>query len=159
MPTTAGTPMPDAALPGGPMNQFDWLDAGPSGAIGGAQSSALQRGTGGALTWWQQRWRRGPATIPQGQPFYLPSVPYSRGAAAFGAKFGLLPINPIGAGVYAPYKLPVIAGPGARYQHAAIWFDVQTIGTSLQINPTLPVEVVNALLATSSVGPSYATTG
>jgi hypothetical protein len=159
MPTTAGVPVSVAALPGGPLNQWDWIDVGPSGMVGGAQQSALMRGTGGALAFWQQRQIGGPQSIPQGQPMWLQSRPYSRGAGAFSPKFGNLPINPIGAGVYAPYKLPVIAGPGARYTFGAIWFDVQAIGTSLQINPTLPIETVNALIATSSVGGSYLTTG
>lgn len=159
MPTTAGIPVPAAALPAGPLNQWDWLDAGAAGVIGGAQQSALMRGTGGALAFWQQRQIGGPATAPQGQPFWLQSRPYSRGAQAFAPKFGQIPVNPIGAGVYAPYKLPVIAGPGARYAFSAIWFDVQAIPTSININPTIPLETVNALLATSYVGGSYLTTG
>lgn len=159
MPTVAGIPVAAAMLPAGPLNQWDWIDVGPSGAIGGAQPSALMRGTGGALAWWQQRQIGGPQSIPQGQPIWLQSRPYSRGAQAYAPKFGVLPINPIGAGVYAPYKLPVIAGPGARYTFGAIFFNVQAIGTSLNINPTLPIETVNALLATSHVGPSYMTTG
>jgi hypothetical protein len=142
-------------LPAGPLNQWDWVDAGPSGTLGGALQSALMRGTGGALAWWQQRQIRGDQTIPQGQPAWLQSRPYSRGAGAFAPKFGHIPVNPIGAGVYAPYKLPVIAGPGARYDFAAIWFNVQSIGTSLNISPTIPVETVNALLATSSVAAMY----
>jgi hypothetical protein len=157
MPTTAGVPI--SCLPAGPLNQWDWVDAGPSGLLGGALQSALMRGTGGALAWWQQRQVPGPPTIPQGQPFWMQSRPYSRGAGAFAPKFGHIPINPIGAGIYSPYKLPVIAGPGARYQYAAIWFDVQTIPTSIQMNPTVPIETINALLATSSVAAMYQTTG
>jgi len=157
MPTSAGTPID--MLPAGPLNQWDWIDAGPAGQLGGAQQSALMRGTGGALAFWQRRQIRGPETVAQGQPLYLQSRPYSRGAAAFAPRFGHLAYNPIGAGVYAPYKLPVIAGPGARYQFSAIWFDVQTIPTSVQINPTIPIETVNALIASSYVGGMYQTTG
>lgn len=159
MPTVAGTPVPAAMLPAGPLNQWDWVDAGPSGSLGGALQSALMRGTGGALAWWQQRQIPGPATIPQGAPFYLQSRQFSRGAGAFAPKFGTIPVNPIGAGIYAAYKLPVIAGPGARYEYAAIWFDVQTIPTSIGINPTVPIETINALVATSYVGAMYQTTG
>jgi hypothetical protein len=157
MPTTAGIPI--AALPAGPLNQWDWVDAGAAGSIGGAQQSALMRGTGGGLAWWQQRQVMGPATIPQAVPFWVQSRPYSRGADAYAPKFGTLPINPVGAGIYAPYKLPVIAGPGARYEFSAIWFDVQTTPTSLNINPTVPIETVNALIASSSVSAMYVTTG
>lgn len=157
MPTSAGVPI--TALPGGVQNQWDWVDAGAAGSVGGAQQSALMRGNPGALAWWQQRWIPQRATVPQGVPMYLQSRPYSRGAGAFSPKFGQLPINPIGAGIYAPYRLPTIAGPGARYNFGAIWFDVQSIPTSLQMGPTVPIETVNALIATSHVGGMYVTTG
>jgi hypothetical protein len=157
MPTQAGIPINAAMLPAGPLNPFDWIDSGDG--AGGVQQSSLMRGTGGALAYWQRRQIQGPQTIAQGQPVYLHSRPYSRGAGAFSPKFGVLNINPIGAGVVAPYKLPVIADPGARYQNAAIWFDVQTIPTSIAPSPTMSMDSVAALLATSSVSAMYATTG
>jgi hypothetical protein len=157
MPTTAGLPIPAAMLPAGPLNPYDWIDNGTP--MGGALQSSLMRGTGGALAYWQQRQIRGPSTVAQGFPVYLHSRPYSRGAGAFSPKFGTLNINPIGAGVPTPYKLPVIAGPGARYQLGAIWFDVQTIPTSMAPSPTMSMDSVQALLATSSVAAMYATTG
>jgi hypothetical protein len=111
------------------------------------------------FSWWQARLIPGPATIPQGVPFWLQSRPYDRGAAAFAPKFGTIAYNPIGAGVYAPYRIPTIAGPGARYAWAAIWFNVQTIPTSMQFSPTMPLESVNALLGQSTVAATYLTTG
>lgn len=156
MPTTAGIAIPAAMLPAGPLNQFDWLDSGNGG---GVLQSSLMRGTGGALTYWQRRQIQGPATVMQQGPVYLHSRPYSRGAGAFSPKFGTLNYNPIGAGVPSPYKLPVMAGPGARYQLGAIWFDVQTIPTSIAPSPTMSMDSVAALLATSSVSAMYATTG
>lgn len=156
MPTAAAQAIPSAMLPGGPLNQFDWVDTG--GQIGATQSS-LMRGTGGALAYWQRRQIQGPQTIAQGQPVYFTSRPFSRGAGAHAPKFGALAVNPIGAGVPVPYKLPVIAGPGARYEFAAIWFDVQTIPTSIAPSPTMSMDSVAALLATSSVSAMYATTG
>jgi hypothetical protein len=157
MPTQAGIPIPAAMLPAGPLNQYDWLDNGHP--EGGAMQGPLMRGTGGALAYWQRRQIQGPSTIGQGFPVYLTSRPYSRGAGAHAPKFGVLNINPIGAGVATPYKLPVIAGPGARYQLGAIWFDVQTIPTSMAPSPTMSMDSVQALLATSSVAAMYATTG
>jgi hypothetical protein len=159
MPTAAGQAIPAAMLPGGPLNQFDWIDAGNSGSIGGALQSSLMRGTGGALAFWQKRQIRGPETTPFAGPIYLTSRPYSRGAGAHAPKFGQIAYNPIGAGVPAPYRLPTIAGPGARYEFAAIWFDVQTIPTSIAPSPTMSMDSVAALLATSSVSAMYATTG
>ena len=158
MPTAAPIPIPAAMLPAGPLNPFDWVDIGGSEPNGAIQSS-LMRGTGGALAPWQQRQIRGPATVGQPVPVYFTSRPYSRGAGAHAPKFGVLNINPIGAGVVTPYKLPVIAGPGARYQFGAIWFDVQTIPTSIAPSPTMSMDSVAALLATSSVSAMYATTG
>jgi hypothetical protein len=157
MPTQAAQAIPAAMLPAGPLNQFDWMDAG--GAMPGAQQSALMRGTGGALAYWQRRQIPGPATIAQGFPVYMHSRGFSRGAGAFSPKFGTLNVNPIGAGVVTPYKLPVIAGPGARYQFGAIWFDVQTVPTSVQASPTMSMNSLDALIATSSVSAMYATTG
>ena len=150
--------VPGQLLPGGELNPFNWLDISGSEAMG-VQQSAVMRGQPPFASAYQQRQQRGPATIPQPTPIWLTSRPYSRGAAAHAPKFGSLPISPIGAGVYAPYRIPTIAGPGARYTAAAIWFDVQSIPTSLNINPTVPVETLNALLATSYVGGSYLTTG
>ena len=159
MPTAAPQAIPAAMLPAGPLNQFDWIDAGDPGSIGGALQSSLMRGNPGAMAYWQRRQIGGPQTTAQGFPVYLTSRPYSRGAAAHAPKFGQLAYNPIGAGVVTPYKLPVIAGPGARYEFAAIWFDVQTIPTSIAPSPTMSMDSVAALLATSNVAAMYATTG
>ena len=158
MPTQGALPIPAAMLPAGPLAPFDWLSISGNEFLG-AQQSALMRGSGGALTYWQRRQIQGPATIAQGQPVYLQSRPYDRGAGAFSPKFGILNINPIGAGIYSPYKLPVSGGPAARYEAAAIWFDVQTIPTSIPPSPTMSMDSVNALLAMSSVSAMYATTG
>ena len=73
MPTNAGVPI--TALPAGAQNQWDWVDAGAAGSVGGAQQSALMRGNPGALSWWMQRWIPQQATVPQGVPMYLQSRP------------------------------------------------------------------------------------
>lgn len=168
MPTVAGTrvaplapgrTMQPVGTLGSPNNPVDWIDAGSPSTIDGAMQTPLMRGTGGALAWWQRRQQVSTPTYPQGAPFYLQSRPYSRGAGAYAPKFGTLNINPIGAGVYAPYRLPTIAGPGARYVFGAIFFDVQAVPTTLRMSPTMPKESVQALLATSHVGAMYATTG
>ena len=52
-----------------------------------------------------------------------------------------------------------IAGPGARYQLGAIWFDVQTIPTTIRMSPTMPIQSLDALLSVSHVSAMYATTG
>jgi hypothetical protein len=158
MPTAAPIAIPAAMLPGGPLNQYDWGSIHHDEAQGYQQSAAM-RGTGGALTFWQRRQIAGPSTIAQGQPAWLQSRPYSRGAGAYSPKFGVINYNPIGAGVYSPYKLPVIAGPGARYQLGAIWFDVQSVPTTMRMSPTMSMASVDALLSTSYVAAMYATTG
>jgi hypothetical protein len=135
----------------------DWVD-GAQTQLGIEPDSAM-RGQPAPLAWWQRRPRLGPETTPQPVPVWLQSRPYSRGAQAYSPQFGVLPYNPIGAGIFAPYRIPTIAGPGARYQYAAIWFDVQSIPTSIVINPTIPIATMDALIATARVGPSYRTTG
>lgn len=153
-------PHPEEYSPGyiGQNHPVNWVDWAGSEQMGVSPQAAM-RGHPPALSWWMQRTGPRVATPPQGTPVWLQSRPYDRGAAAYAPKFGTIPVNPIGAGIYAPYKLPVIAGPGARYQFGAIWFDVQSIPTTMRFNPTVPVETVNALLASSHVGPSYLTTG
>jgi hypothetical protein len=160
MPTAQGQQVPACYLPGGPLNQFDFLSLGGNEAAGIAQE-AVMRGTPGAMAGYQRRpaQTRGPSTMPQGGPFYIQSRPYSRGAEAYSPKFGVLNINPIGAGVVAPYRLPTIAGPGARYQFAAIWFNVQSVPTTIHMSPTMTMDSVDALLATSTVAAMYPTTG
>ena len=158
MPTAPAQAIPAAMLPAGPLNQYDWIDSGGQ-EVNGALQSSLMRGTGGALAYWQRRQIQGPQTIPFGGPVYLHSRPFSRGAGAYAPKFGTLNTNPIGAGVPAPYRLPTIAGPGARYEFAAIWFNVQAIPTTLPMSPTMSMDSVAALLASSSVAAMYPTTG
>jgi hypothetical protein len=158
MPTQAALPIPAAMLPGGPLNQFDWLSLGGSEPSGIAQG-AVMRGHPGAESYYQRRQIPGPSTIAQGQPLWLQSRPYDRGAGAFSPKFGVINYNPIGAGIYAPYKLPVSGGPAARYEMAAIWFDVQTVPTSVYASPSMSMESLDALIATSSVAAMYPTTG
>jgi hypothetical protein len=156
MPTATGIPIgPPQTARGGLQNPYDWISSNQN-EISGPQQSALMRGQPVPLAWWQMRSAPGPAApMMQPVPFYLTSTPYSRGADAHAPQFGKVIYNPIGAGVVAPYRLPSIAGPGARYMFSAIWFDVQTIPTSMQINPSVPIETVNALIATSSVAGMY----
>lgn len=162
MPMHPGIPITqDQAMPGSygqeqaPVNWVDWAGS----TFLGISPQAAMRGQPPPLSWWHQRTGPRTPTPMLGTPIWLQSRPYDRGAGAYSPKFGTIPVNPIGAGIYAPYKLPVIAGPAARYEFGAIWFDVQSIPTTMRMNPTVPVETVNALLASSHVGPSYRTTG
>lgn len=162
MPTHPGIPITqDEAIPLSPGAEhapIDWMSWPGSESLGISPQAAM-RGHPVAMSWWMQRSIPRVPTPMQPTPVWLQSRPYDRGAAAFSPKFGTLPISPIGAGIYSPYKLPVIAGPGAKYTFGAIWFDTQVIPTSVMMNPTYPVETINALIATSHVGPSYLTTG
>jgi hypothetical protein len=156
IPITQDTNMPATlASEGNPVNWVDWAGSETLGV----SPQAAMRGHPPALSWWMQRSTPRVPTPMQPVPIWLQSRPYDRGAGAFSPKFGVIPISPIGAGIYSPYKLPVIAGPGARYQFGAIFFDVQTIPTSVRMSPSMPMESINALIATSHVGPSYRTTG
>lgn len=148
------------SVPGTPPNAQGnvvraWMDT----AEQGVNPHAAERGQPVPLSWWQKiRLPRKP-TVPQPVPIWLQSRTYDRGAAAYAPHFGSIPTNPIGAGVFAPYRLPTIAGPGARYNFGAIWFAVQVIPTSMRIDGTIPIETVNALIAESRVGGTYLTSG
>lgn len=160
MPLNNGTPLNGSQAPWyvGPMHPTNWLDINYD-EFQGVMQSAVMRGQPMALSAPQARPRIGPETVPQGVPIWLHSRPYSRGAGAYAPHFGVINYNPIGAGIYAPYKLPVIAGPGARYAASAIWFNVQAVSTSMLLNPTIPIETVNALIAQSHATAGYRTTG
>jgi hypothetical protein len=154
MPTAGGIPIPAPLLPAGPLNPYDWISLNHDEAEG-IQQSAIMRGHPGACSAYQQKQIPQAGTIPQPGPFLIQSRPYSRGAQAYSPKFGVLNINPIGSGVDAPYKLPVIAGPGARYQMAAIWFDVQTVPTTVNISPSMSMQSLQALMSQSYVAAMY----
>ena len=138
---------------------LDWMDRRLGTPDAGLDPQAIMRGKPVAFSWWQQKPPNRLQTTPQPVPVWLQSRPYDRGAAAYAPHFGQIPSNPIGAGVYAPYRIPTIAGPGARYVFGAIWFDVQSVPTSIRINPTIPIETMNALIMQSRVGGTYLTTG
>jgi len=162
MPTVAGVPIA-AREEYGPawrtnMHPTNWVDWRGSETLGVSPQAAM-RGRPVPMSWWMGRSVPRVPTTPQPLPVWLHSRPYDRGAQAYAPKFGTLPISPIGAGILAAYKLPPFAGPGGRYQHGTIFFDVQSIPTSIRINPTMPVEVVNALIATSYAAAGYRTTG
>lgn len=166
MPTTAGIPLfrkPQTTvpvsmpqLPGGVLNPIDWIDG--AGNQPGALQQSLMRGTPG-MAHWQRRQVPQQRTVAMGREVFMHGPSWDRGAGAFSPKFGVIPVNPIGAGVYAPYRIPTIAGPGARYEWAAIWFDVQTIPTSIHLSPSMSQESLNALIQTSYVAGTYLTTG
>jgi hypothetical protein len=140
----------------GAANPYPWTDIRQP--IGLDQTAAMQ-GQPPPLSYWQRRNVAGPPTLPQPLPVWTYQQPYDRGAAAFAPHYGIVTYNPIGAGIYAPYKLPVIAGPGARYEAGAIFFDVQTGGTGMRFNPTVPQATIDALIATSHATFGYSTTG
>lgn len=161
MPTTTGLPLScyvsTPCLPAGVLNPYDWIDG--AGDQPGALQSSLMRGNPGALAYWQRRQIPQQMTVALPREVWLHSRGYDRGAGAFSPKFGVLPVNPIGAGVYAPYRIPTIAGPGARYEFGAIFFDVQAVPTSIHLSPSMSMESLNALLAISHVAAMYPTTG
>lgn len=139
-------------------NVPNWVDWHGSEALGASMQAAF-RGHPPPLSSWMMRPRLGPESIPQGVPLWRQSRPYDRGSAAYAPKFGVIPVNPIGAGTYTPYRLMPSGGPAARYQFGAIWFDVQTIPTSMPMSRGMPLQAANALIAHSHVAANYRTTG
>lgn len=152
---------PPMDIPGSPpasdgrITAINWV----SDQTGGVNPRSAMRGKPPALSFWQRRRIQNSEPAPQPVPVYLQSRPWDRGAGAYSPRFGVLSYNPIGAGIYAPYKLPVIAGPGGRYEFGAIWWGVQVVPTSILLNPTIPVETMDALIASSRVGGTILTTG
>lgn len=127
----------------------------PSGA---ARPVSTQRGAPAPLSWWQRR-PMGLRMHPQPQPQWLQSREYSRGAEAYSPKFGYLAFNPIGAGVTPQFALSAFSGPGGRYEYGAIFWSVNNVPTSIELNPSVPIETIDALIANGSVGGFTPTTG
>jgi hypothetical protein len=156
MATQAGIPLP--CLQAGALNQFDWLNPFGDETQGITHTGAMQ-GQPSPMSWWQRRQIPQRPTYPQPMHTLRQGMVFDRGADAFAPQFGKLHFNVIGAGIPSTYKLPPIAGPGATYMAAAIWFGVQAIPTSVRMNPTVPIETINALLAQSRATAAYQTTG
>lgn len=125
-----------------------------------ADPKTRERGAPLPFDWWQARPLSPVDTAMQHPlPAFFHSRQYSRGADAYAPQFGQVFYNPIGNGVVSTDRLPTIAGPGARYQFGAIYFNAQDIPTSFPGNPTVPKEVVDAMLAQAQSGAMYATSG
>jgi hypothetical protein len=84
---------------------------------------------------------------------------YSRGAAAFVPNFGRVLTNPIGAGIYAPYRTQASYGPPAHYANGAIWWTSQAIPTSVHLAGLTDPDILAQLVGMTNVQAMVRTTG
>lgn len=94
-----------------------------------------------------------------GPPLEIETPYYSRGAAAYVPQFGVVPTNPIGAGIYAPYRpKPYYAAPGV-YEHDAVWWLSQSIPTTVRLQGLTDADALAAVLGPVYVKAAVRTTG
>jgi hypothetical protein len=94
-----------------------------------------------------------------GQPFYVHTRGFSRGANAYVPNFGKVLTNPIGAGIVALSRPQASYGPSGRYENAAIWWVSQDIPTTIGLQGLTDPNTLSALLGQVSVQAVYPTTG
>jgi hypothetical protein len=84
---------------------------------------------------------------------------FSRGLAAFVPTFGKVLTNPIGAGIYAPYRTQASYGPPAQYANGAIWWTSQAIPTSVRLSGLTDPAILAELVGMTNVQAMVRTTG
>lgn len=122
-------------------------------------SASMQRGTGPALSSAQKYDPPLVRTPPFGG--HSDTVPRrnSMGADGIAPTFGRVMTNPIGAGIFAPWRPRPWYGPSGQYVNGAIWWTAQEISTSVELQGLYDADVIDALLAASSVTGFDVTTG
>ena len=120
-----------------------------------------QRGFPSPLAFFQ---RRPKGSMPNKPPVfggvgYNYTPEYSRGAEAYVPITGKVLYNPIGAGIYAPYRTQASYGPSGQYADGAIWWASQTIPTSVNLNGLTSPDELAALLDNIQIQAVVRTTG
>lgn len=85
------------------------------------------------------------------EPVYVYTPYYDRGAAAYAPNFGKVLSNPIGAGIYAPYRIQASNGQPAQYFNRALFWTSQVIPTSLHLGGLNDAASLKAILGTLNV--------
>lgn len=84
---------------------------------------------------------------------------YDRGAAGFVPNFGKVTTNPIGAGIYAPYRPQPSYGSSGQYADGAIWWTSQMIPTTVNLQGLTTPEELAGLLDGLEIQAVVRTTG
>lgn len=99
------------------------------------------------------------AVQPFGGVVYHETPNYSRGAAAYVPGTPIVPSNPIGAGIFAPFRpRPYYAAPGV-YEADAVWWLSQSIPTTVKLQGLTTAEALAAVLGPTYVKAAVRTTG
>jgi hypothetical protein len=90
-------------------------------------------------------------------PVYTPY--YSRGAAAYVQNYGKVLYDPIGSGVYAPYRPQAYYAQPGEYDDSAIWWTSQIVPTNVNLVGLNNPDVMNAILGQTLIEAVVRTTG
>jgi hypothetical protein len=142
---------------GGPVRPIAGDNTWPNTEVDGGQ----QRGFPSPLSFLQ---RRPKGSMPNKPPVfggvdYNWTPDYDRGAAAYVPITGYVLTNPIGAGVYTPYRPQASYGPAGQYADGAIWWTSQVIPTSVNLNGLTNPDELAQLLDSIEIQAVVRTTG
>lgn len=94
-----------------------------------------------------------------GPPLEIETPYFSRGAAAYVPQFGVVPTNPIGAGIFAPFRpRPYYAAPGTYEADQLFWLS-QAIPTTVRLQGLSNADALAAVLGPTYVKAAVRTTG
>lgn len=100
-----------------------------------------------------------PGPQPWGGVYQHYTPYYDRGAAAFVPNFGKVTENPIGAGIYAPYRPQASYGSAAQYANGQLWWTSQAIPTSINPQSLTDPEQLADILSSLQIQAVVRTTG
>jgi hypothetical protein len=100
-----------------------------------------------------------PGPQPWGGVYQNYTPYYSRGDAAYVPNFGKVTENPIGAGIYAPYRPQASYGGAAQYANGQLWWSSQAIPTSISPQSLTDPQQLAAILSTLQIQGVVRTTG
>lgn len=99
------------------------------------------------------------AVQPFGGVVYTETPYFSRGAAAYVPGTPIVPVNPIGAGIFAPFRpRPYYAAPGT-YEHDQMFWLSQATPTTVKLQGLTNADALAAVLGPIYVKAAVRTTG
>ncbi len=97
--------------------------------------------------------------VPFGGAYQNYTKPYDRGAAAYVPNFGSVHYNPIGAGIFAPYRPRAYYNQPGQYANGMIFWTSQAIPTSINLQGLTDPAALAQILDSVQIQSVVRTTG
>lgn len=94
-----------------------------------------------------------------GLPLNVKTPEFSRGAAAYVPQFGVVPTNPIGAGLFAQYRPKAYYAAPGTYEAGTMYWLSQATPTTVRLNGLTNADALAAVLGPTYVKAAVRTTG